>query len=112
MEFQGESGGAPIRCANECFLAKYKEYELPEPDIRSRIFCDAEGNMHLELATDKAAFFVFAEFDGIPAVFSDNSFTLLPDRPRDLTFRTEGEFPAAALEKALTIRHLRGSYEE
>ena len=68
--------------------------------------------MHLELATNKAAFYVFAEFKGLRAVFSHNSFTLLPDRPCDLTFRTETAVPREMLEEALTIRHLRGSYEE
>jgi len=112
LEFRGESGGTPIRCANECFLAKYKEYRLPEPEIRSRIRRDAAGVLHLALSTDKAAFYVFAEFKGIRAVFDDNSFTLLPDRPRDLVFRIEGEVSVEELEKALTVRHLRGSYTE
>ena len=48
----------------------------------------------------------------IQAVFSDNSFTLLPDRPCDLTFRTDADLDVETLEKALVIRHLRGSYEE
>lgn len=112
LEFQGESNGIPIHFVNECFLAKYKEYQLPEPEIRSRIYRDAEGLMHLALSSDKAAFYVFAEFKGIQAVFSDNSFTLLPDHPRDLTFRTEKEVSIETLEKSLVIRHLRESYSE
>ena len=85
---------------------------MPEAAVRSRLRRDDAGVMHLELATDKPAFFVFAEFRGIRAVFSDNSFTLLPDRPRDLTFRTDAEVSLEALEAALTIRHLRSSYSE
>lgn len=112
LEFRGESNGIPVQCFNECFLAKYKEYELPEPTFSSRICRDENGVMHLKLSTDKAAFYVFAEFKGIQAVFSDNSFTLLPDKPRDLTFRMETEIPLEILEKALKIRHLRGSYTE
>ena len=49
---------------------------------------------------------------GIQAVFSDNSFMLLPDCPRNLAFRTETEGPLETPEKALKIRHLRGSYEK
>ena len=112
LGFRGESSGRPVHCSNECFLAKYKAYELPEPEIRSRLYRDEAGVMHLELATDKAAFYVFAEFKGVQAVFSDNSFTLMPDHPRDLTFRTEMAVPLETLENALTIRHLRGCYEE
>ena len=48
----------------------------------------------------------------IRAVFSDNSFTLLPGRPRILSSRTEGEYPVSELETKLVIRHLRGSYLE
>ena len=112
LEFQGESNGIPIHFDNECFLAKYKEYQLPEPEIRSRIYRDEKGLMHLALSSDKAAFYVFAEFKGIQAVFSDNSFTLLPDHPRDLTFRLDKEIPIETLEKTLTVRHLRASYSE
>ena len=112
LEFQGESEVTPIRCTNECFLAKYKEYQLPQPLIRTQISPDEKGLMHLKLSTDKPAFYVFAEFEGIPAVFSDNSFTLLPGHPRDLTFRTNEPVPLEMLEKALVIRHLRSSYSE
>ena len=112
LEFRGESSGQPVEFFNECFLAKYKSYELPEPKISSQIYRDEKGLMHLLLSSDKAAFYVFAEFNGIQTVFSDNSFTLLPDRPRDLTFRTETAVPLETLKKILTIRHLRGSYKE
>ena len=65
----------------------------------------------MELATDKAALYFFAEFKDIRALFSDNSFTLLPDKPRDLTFRTDEPISLETLERALTVRHLGGSYE-
>jgi hypothetical protein len=68
--------------------------------------------MYLKLASDKPAFYVFAEFKGIKAEFSDNSFTLLPGKPRSLTIETDGEFTVENLENALVIRHLRASYEE
>ncbi len=112
LEFLGESGGQEIQYRNECFLAKYREYQLPDPAIRSRIRRDGAGVMHLELSADKPAFYVFAEFSGVQAVFSDNSFTLLPDRPRDLTFRTESAESPEELGKRLVIRHLRGSYSD
>lgn len=112
LELQAESEGQPIRFTNECFLAKYKEYQMPAPAIRSRLFRDDRGVTRLELSTDKAAFYVLAEFKGIQAVLSDNSFTLLPDRPRDLTVRTDPGIPLETLEKALVIRHLQGCSEE
>ena len=112
LEFHGACSGVPVQCANECFFAKYKEYQLPEPAIKSKIYRDSAGMTHLSLSTDKAAFYVFAEIKGIRGVFSDNSFTLLPDKPRDLTLRTDVELGLEELERALTIQHLRGSYED
>ena len=99
-------------CTNECFLARYKEYQLPEVQIQHKISQGEDGKMYLKLASDKPAFYVFAEFKGIKAEFSDNSFTLLPGKPRSLTIETDGEFAVENLENALVIRHLRASYEE
>ena len=112
LEFEGEAGGRAVTCTNECFLAKYKDYELDQPQIRHRLFKAENGTVQLELSTDKPAFYVFAEFEGIQAVFSDNSFTLLPDHPRIVTLRTEDEYTVFELEPKLVIRHLRGSYSE
>ena len=101
-----------VRCANECFLARYKAYEFPVPRIRKSISSDENGNMFLALSTDKPAFYVFAEFSDADAVFEDNSFTLLPDRPRKIAFRTADPRSTSELEKVLVVRHLRSSCEE
>lgn len=97
---------------NEVFLTEYKKCELEPAHIIPELAALENGEWQLRLATDRPAFYVFAEFRGIPAVFSDNSFTLLPDRPVTLTFRTEGTRERAELEKALVIRHLQSSYAE
>ena len=107
-----EFDNGEIRFTNECFLARYKAYQLPEVQITHTITQAENGGFVLELAADKPAFYVFAEFKGIKALLSDNSFTLLPGKPRKLTFTADGEYAVAELEKALTIRHLRASYEE
>ena len=112
LEFRGEAGGRAVTFTNECFLKKYKEYQLEQPRISHRLFEAENGTVQLELSTDKPAFYVFAEFKGIRTVFSDNSFTLLPDRPRILTLRTEAGYSIPELEERLIIRHLRGSYSE
>jgi len=83
--------------------------------FRSRVCyfaSDENGNMFLVLSSDKPAFYVFAEFADADAVFEDNSFTLLPDSPREIAFRTADPRGASELEKVLVVRHLRGSYEE
>ena len=112
LEFQGQAQGRALTFTNECFMAKYKKYQLDQPQIGHRFFKAEDGTVQLELSTDKPAFYVFAEFKGIQSVFSDNSFTLLPDRPRILSLRTEAEYSISELEGKLVIRHLRGSYTE
>ena len=112
LEFCGESSGRKIQCTNECWLAKPKEYQLQKAEIRHRIFQGANGEMYLELAAEKPAFYVFAEFKGAQAVFSDNSFTLLPGKEKILQIRMESPKSAAELEKMLVIRSLRDSYAE
>ena len=112
LEFQGETEGRAVTCTNECFLAKYKEYEFDQPQIQHRLLKNGNGQVQIELSTDKQAFYVFAELKGIPAKFSDNSFTLLPERPRMLTLHTEAEYSISELEEKLVIRHLRSSYSE
>ena len=107
-----EFDNGEITFTNECFLARYKSYQLPQPVIRHKLYCDEQGKKHLKLSTDVPAFYVFTEFKGIRAVLSDNSFTLLPGRERDLIIASDADISLEELEKSLTIRHLRGSYEE
>ena len=107
-----EFDNGTFSCTNECFLARYKEYQLPQVQIQHKIRQGEDCKMHLELTADKPAFYVFAEFKGIKALFSDNSFTLLPGKKRFLTFETEGEYTVDELEKPIVVRHLRASYEE
>lgn len=96
---------------NDHFFTEYKHCDLPVPEI-SRKLESRDGLWHLTLSSKYPAFFVFAELRGITTVFSDNSFTLLPDRPRELTFHTGPKISREELEQALTIRDLRSSYSE
>ena len=61
-------------CKNDLFLMPYKSCPLGKADIRIQ----KVGN-GFELETDVPAFFVSLEMEGV--VWSDNMFTLLPDRP-------------------------------
>ena len=97
---------------NECFLAKYKTYQLPQARITHKFYLDEHGQIHLELTSDKPAFYVFAELRGIQATFSDNSFTLLPGTVRNLIVTAGKNIPLEEMEKLLTVKHLRNSYTE
>ena len=74
---QGEYSGY-----NEYWLAPYKQYQLPQPNISIKKTTQNERSA-LELRTDAPAFFVTVNLGG-QTVFSDNGFTLLPDEPRQI----------------------------
>ncbi len=85
------------RHTGEFFLTEYKRCELPKAKIRAEVLADG-----IELHTDAPAFFVFAELAETGAVWSDNSFTLLPDRP--VTLRCRPERPLTRTELAAQLR--------
>lgn len=95
---------------NDAFFTEYKHCELRPASLRSEV-TPCGDHWELVLTTDYPAFYVFAEFRGRPLVLSDNSFTLLPDRPRRLSFSAPG-MSVEALQASLEIRDLRGSYQE
>ena len=71
---------------------------------------EREGKITVKVTTDKPAFFVLLETPGIPGIFSDNSFALLPGKGRELVFTPKGKTTVKALEKALEITTLRDTY--
>ena len=69
------------------------------------------GGFRVTLSTDKPVFFTWANVKGIPGEFDDNSFTLLPDRPRTLTFVPKAAAVTAAdFKRAFSVTHLRETY--
>ncbi|MFK7857807.1 MAG: glycoside hydrolase family 2 protein [Granulosicoccus sp.] len=76
------NGVDPVAGEGEYWPRPYKDYELPVPEIHVKVEPGSEGRV-LELETDKPAFFVTVELGG-RRVWSDNGFTLLPDRPKKI----------------------------
>ncbi len=111
LELNVSDGETAYRHYNDHFFTEYKHCDLLRPEI-SRTLELRDGLWHLTLSTKHPAFFVFAELRGIRTVFSDNSFTLLPDAPRELTFRLDPSIGKEKIEHALVIRDLRSSYSE
>ena len=74
---------------------------------------ERDGKWTVTLSTDKPAFFVWADAYGIRGTFSDDSFTLLPGRPRTLVFtkRPDEKATFADFRKAFSVTHLRESYD-
>ena len=61
----------------------------------------------IALTTDAPAFYLTVEAAGLRGEFDDNCFTLLPEETKRLVFTSKGEVPTtAALQQALTVRHL------
>ena len=97
---------------NEWQLQFYRECNLAKADVKAEL-SDENGVWTVKLSTDKPAFFVWADVPGIKGVFSDDSFLLLPGRPKILTFmKRPGEKATfGAFKRAFEVMHLRESYE-
>ena len=108
LELKLTDGTTEYTHYNDFFFTEYKHCNLREAGIR-HVLERKEELWHLTLESDFPAFFVFAELKDLPAVFSDNSFTLLPGSPRVLTFAAD--LSKEELERRLEIHDLRGSYE-
>jgi beta-mannosidase len=101
---------------NELFLCPPKRCELEDPGLHREVR-SAGGGIEVELASERPAFYLSLEAQGIPGRFSDAFFTLLPGRPRRTAFAAASvpsdgseRLAASALEASLRVRHLQGSY--
>ena len=97
--------GDGVDFRNEFFFERYKKCPLAVANVSA----EADG-FAVRLKTDRPAFFVWANAEGIRGEFSDNSFTLLPDRPVTLTFTPkDASVTPEDFRRALKIRHLGSS---
>ena len=106
---------------NVLFLDHPKRCALGDADISFKVGEDKEG-LFVTLESDKPAFYVSVETMGADGEFDDNMIALMPGSQRKLRFiprqLPQSVFPGhkkqslvkAALEKTITIRHLRGTY--
>lgn len=91
---------------NSFFFEVFKRCELRRAAVEAEVRNGTSGTFEILLSTDKPAFFVTLDTPGIPGIFSDNSLTLLPGKPKCLEFRPKGKTGVAALRKALTVNFL------
>ena len=91
---------------NEWLSDRYKDHDLAAAKIDV-----AFDGLKVTLTTDRPAFFVWANVKGIRGEFDDNSFTLLPGRPKTLTFAAkENGLTPEKLRAAFSLTHLRETY--
>ncbi len=110
LALQAEVGGRRIAFRNEWLFDAYKMFPLEKTAIRSEI-TQAGAAFRVRLSADKPAFFVWANAEGLPGEFSDNSFTLYPDEPVTLTFTPKkGGVTLEEFRKAFSVMHLRDTY--
>ncbi|WDR06373.1 glycoside hydrolase family 2 protein [Devosia rhodophyticola] len=95
---------------NDFFPTAYKNYELPQPKIKTK-WSTRDGKPVLSLITDTPALFVTATVD-VPGYFSDNAITLLPGRTANLQFtaRHGKKVSATELAKSLKLRDLSETF--
>ena len=107
---RGETAGRMLTHRNEWFFHAYKRHALGDALVDA-IPADRQGRWTVTLTTDKPAFFVWANAEGIRGEFSDNSFALFPGRPVTLTFTPKDAGVAFNdFARALTVKHLRQTY--
>ncbi len=101
-----DADGITVHC-NEHFFTEYKNCELPETAVSCDVRKASGGNWEIKLASEAPAFFVELRAENTDGVFSDNSFTLLPDREKIVEFELRG----SVMEKPeISVRHLRMTY--
>lgn len=98
---------------NTVFLTAFKRCELPAGEVEIDLVPgDADGEFELTLQANVPLFYVvLSDPECATTRFSDNSFTLLPNRPAVIHCQTGTETSLEALAGRLTIMHLRQSYE-
>ena len=90
---------------NDWMFDYYKTYDLADADVKAAV-----NGFNVTLSTDKPAFFVWANAKGIRGEFSDNSFTLLPNRPVEITFTPKGNVSPDDFKRVFSVTHLRMTY--
>ncbi len=70
---------------NDLLLLRPKRCAIKPANISFRIQTKRTGDIAIELHTDVPAFHVVLECEGASVRFSENDFTLLPNRPRTVT---------------------------
>ena len=108
MVLELKAGG--VIFTNEHFFCAYKKCELPSADVTASVK-EKHAGFSVTLSTDAPAFYVSANMTGIAGEFNDNCITLLPGKARVLTFMQKKSTTLVAVRRALSVQHLRLTYQ-
>ena len=67
-------------------------------------------NFEITVKSDYPAFFVSFDTEGLKGKFSENMFTLLPNKSKTVVYTPEEEIEVEDLKKGLSIYDLRHTY--
>ncbi len=110
LELRADVDGKKIVFRNEWMFDFYKMLPLEKANVEAKITQDGD-KFKVAITTDKPAFFVWANVEGIKGEFSDNSFTLYPDKPVTLTFTPKMDgVSLKKFKEVFSITHLRKTY--
>ena len=90
------------RFENEWLFASPRECPLADARIEAKV-----RGCEVTLTTDRPAFYVWLNADGVAGEFSDNSFTLVPGRPKTVRFAAKGACTTENLRARLTVTDLK-----
>lgn len=90
---------------NDWMFDHYKTYDLADANLTTTF-----DGFKVTFSTEKPVFFVWANVKGIRGEFSDNSFTLLPNRSVEIVFTPKGNVSADEFKRAFSVTHLRMTY--
>ena len=88
---------------NDWHFDFYRKVPLNEAKVTAKV--DAVRRT-VTLSTDRPAFFVWANARGIRGEFTDNAFTLLPGRPREIAFEAKEQVSDERFLSAFSVTHL------
>ena len=89
--------------ANDWHFVKYRDVPLASARLDETVKRTGELTFEVALSTDKPAFFVWANVKGVRGEFDDNCFTLLPGRPRIITFTAKEHVSIETFLSRLTV---------
>lgn len=95
---------------NEHFFVPYKRCELPEGKVDARVK-ERAGGFAVTVRATAPAFFLSLDAEGMRGEFDDNCVTVLPGEARTVVFTPKQKVSLAAFKRALSVRHLRQTYQ-
>ena len=103
--------GGRFHHRNSAFFAPFKDMILPETKIKTEIIRRC-NEFVITLSASGTALFTALDLPGYKGIFSDNNFTLLPGKMREIIFFPAEEYSAEQMAKDIKIYHLKTTYNK